>query len=84
MIERSEEDKLLELAQNNEKIVAILPKEEGKVYKAFLLGRDRSFITDIVEDNGRITGKGDLASVLSRDKNSILVLELETPDTRSP
>lgn len=54
--------------------MALLPKEEGKGFKAFLLGRDRSYITDIVEDNGRINGKGDLAAALSRDKNSVLVL----------
>lgn len=64
--------------------MALLPKEEGKGYNAFLLGRDRSYITDIVEDSGRITGKGELAAVLSRDKNSILVLELDTLDNRNP
>lgn len=74
-MEKAEQEKLLDLLQQNEQVKALLPQKKDMITRSFLLGRDRSFITDVVDENGRVPSKGELAAVLEKDKNSVLVLE---------
>jgi hypothetical protein len=41
------------------------------------MSKDRSYISDLVEDSGKVPGKGELSVVLERDRNSLLVLEVD-------
>lgn len=41
----------------------------------FLLAKDRSYINDIVDEKGMVPGKGDLLTILQRQKNTALVVE---------
>jgi hypothetical protein len=72
------------LVEQDERVQALLAKREGLGLRSFLLGRDRSFITDVVDEHGRVPGKGELATVLERDRNSVLVLEMAETDVLKP
>jgi hypothetical protein len=39
----------LELAEENEEVKELLPLQKGLVLRSFLLGRDRAYITDVVD-----------------------------------
>jgi hypothetical protein len=84
LVERAEQERLLELAQLDERVQAFLPHRKGYLLRSFLLGRDRSFITDVVDEGGRVPSKGELAVVLERDRNSVLVIELAEVDPLKP
>ena len=58
LVERAEQEKLLELAWDNEEVKELLPLQKGLVMRRFLLGRDRAYITDVIDENGRVPGKG--------------------------
>jgi hypothetical protein len=45
------------------------------------MAKDRSYISDLVEESGKIPGKGELSVILERDRNSLLVFEVDKEKT---
>ncbi len=45
------------------------------------MAKDRSYISDLVEDSGKVPGKGELSVVLERDRNSLFVFEVDNEQT---
>lgn len=43
--------------------------------RLMLMSKDRSSINDIIDQKGYVLGKGDLYSVLAKEKNAVLVVE---------
>jgi hypothetical protein len=74
----------LEFAALDPQVQALLPLREDRVIRSFLLARDRSYISDLVDEGGRVPGKGELATVLERDRNCALVMEQAEVDPLKP
>ena len=58
-----------------------LPLAKGEKLRCFLMAKDRSYISDLVEDSGKVPGKGELSVVLERDRNSLFVFEVDSEQT---
>ena len=45
------------------------------------MAKDRCYISDLVEDSGKVPSKGELSVILERDRNALLVFEVDNEKT---
>ena len=64
VIDKSEQSNLAQFICNSPIVLANLPSKPGHAFRLYLLAKDRSFINDVVDEKGYVTGKGDLLAIL--------------------
>jgi len=75
VIGKSKNENVLEMICKSEAVRTAIPAKMSHSYRFFLLAKDKSYINDIVDEEGFVAGKGELLAILEREKNTALVVE---------
>ena len=84
IVDKNQQDKVVKMISESKSLRSQLPLKGPEYgYRFFLLSKDRSYINEVVDENSHVHGKGELMTVLEREKYSSLVVEtylLREPD----